>query len=51
MMDNEVKYGRQNIGQVSPDDAAVARLKRELAKTKAKRDIEKYHRFSAKDPT
>jgi transposase len=38
-------------GQMKPDDAEVARLKRELAKTKAERDIlEKAIAFFAKEP-
>ena len=39
-------------GQMKPDDAEVARLKRELAKTKAERDIlKKAIAFFAKEPT
>jgi transposase len=39
-------------GQMKPDDAEVARLKRELAKTKAERDIlKKTIGFFVKDPT
>jgi transposase len=39
-------------GQMKPDDAEVARLKRELAKTKAERDIlKKAIAFFTKDPT
>jgi transposase len=38
-------------GQMKPDDAEVARLKRELAKTKAERDIlKKAIGFFAKEP-
>lgn len=38
-------------GQMKPDDAEVARLKRELAKTKAERDIlKKTIGFFVKDP-
>lgn len=32
-------------GQMKPDDAEVARLKRKLAKTKAERDIKKSYRL------
>ena len=39
-------------GQMKPDDAEVARLKRELAKTKAERDIlKKTIGFFVKEPT
>ena len=39
-------------GQMKPDDAEVARLRRELAKTKAERDIlKKAIAFFTKDPT
>jgi transposase len=39
-------------GQMKPDDAEVARLKRELARTKAERDIlRKAIAFFAKEPT
>jgi len=39
-------------GQMKPDDAEVARLKRELAKTKAERDIlKKTIGYFAKEPT
>jgi transposase len=39
-------------GQLKPDDAEVARLKRELARTKAERDIlKKTIGFFVKDPT
>jgi len=39
-------------GQMKPDDAEVARLKRELAKTKAERDIlKKAIGFFTKEPT
>ena len=39
-------------GQMKPDDAEIARLKRELAKTKAERDIlKKTIGFFVKDPT
>ena len=39
-------------GQMKPDDAEVARLKRELAKTKAERDIlKKAIAFFTKEPT
>ncbi len=39
-------------GQMKPDDAEVARLKRELARTKAERDIlKKTIGFFVKDPT
>jgi transposase len=39
-------------GQMKPDDAEVARLKRELAKTKAERDIlKKTIGYLAKEPT
>ena len=39
-------------GQMKPDDAEMARLKRELAKTKAERDIlKKTIGFFVKDPT
>ena len=39
-------------GQMKPEDAEVARLKRELAKTKAERDIlKKTIGFFVKDPT
>jgi len=39
-------------GQMKPDDAEVARLKRELARTKAERDIlKKTIGYLAKEPT
>jgi len=39
-------------GQMKPDDAEIARLKRELAKTKAERDIlKKTIGYFAKEPT
>jgi transposase len=39
-------------GQMKPDDAEVARLKRELAKTKAERDfLKKAIAFFTKEPT
>ena len=39
-------------GQMKPDDAEVARLKRELARTKAERDIlKKAIGFFTKEPT
>lgn len=39
-------------GQMKPDDAEVARLKRELARTKAERDIlKKVIGFFTKEPT
>ena len=39
-------------GQMKPEDAEVARLKRELAKTKAERDIlKKTIGYLAKEPT
>jgi transposase len=39
-------------GQMKPDDAEVARLRRELAKTKAERDIlKKAIAFFTKEPT
>jgi len=39
-------------GQMKPEDAEIARLKRELAKTKAERDIlKKTIGFFVKDPT
>lgn len=39
-------------GQMKPEDAEIARLKRELAKTKAERDIlKKTIAFFAKEPT
>jgi transposase len=39
-------------GQMKPDDAEVARLKRELAKTRAERDIlKKAIGFFTKEPT
>ncbi len=39
-------------GQMQPEDAEMARLKRELAKTKAERDIlKKTIAFFAKEPT
>lgn len=39
-------------GQMKPDDAEVARLKRELAKTRAERDIlKKTIGYLAKEPT
>jgi transposase len=39
-------------GQMKPDDAEVARLRRELAKTKAERDIlKKTIGYFVKDPT
>jgi len=39
-------------GQMKPDDAEVARLKRELAKTRAERDIlKKTIGYFAKEPT
>ena len=39
-------------GQMKPDDAEVARLKRELAKTKAERDIlKKTIGYLSKEPT
>jgi len=39
-------------GQMKPDDAEIARLKRELARTKAERDIlKKTIGFFVKDPT
>jgi transposase len=52
----EAKADRQHAfpgrGQMKPDDAEIARLKRELARTKAERDIlKKTIGYFAKEPT
>jgi transposase len=48
----DAKQAFPGRGQMKPDDAEVARLKRELAKTKAERDIlKKAIGFFTKEPT
>ena len=46
------KHAFPGRGQLKPDDAEIARLKRELARTKAERDIlKKTIGYFAKEPT
>lgn len=50
--DSNPKQAFPGRGQMKPDDAEVARLKRELAKTRAERDIlKKAIGFFTKEPT